>query len=346
MMWMSRHRQRRAIVPRGIVVASLCIAVSAAGCVGAGSAAAGDGARNQPVATSEDASVDAGSERSHPPSDHDGAARSDDAAPNPASRARWPAPDEVGPTAYDDPDLGRPLTHGDLEPVGPVVSERDGQVIERLDVTGTISVAHDDVTIRAVRVRTTGGKYGISADPDVDVSGTTVEYVEVDGGDDVEGIGVLLDEATVRHSDIYAQRVGIQFGGGSTIESNRVYDQATAPGSHNTAISIHGGSDVVVRGNALEGSTSAALSLYPRLAPLTNILVEDNLFNGGSYCTYAGATDHEYRGQGRGIRYRDNVFGTAIHDTCGEFGPVSNYDGSRPGNEWVGNTWDTGESVG
>jgi hypothetical protein len=252
----------------------------------------------------------------------------------------------TGPTAYYAPDLGRTLTYDDLEPSGSIVTEADGQVIERLDVNGDIRIVHDDVTIRAVRVRG-GGRYSISAAGDAAPSGTTIEYVEIDGGGNPDQIGIYLDRFTLRASHVHGQSTGVRFGRESTLEANYVHSQALSDGSHNTAMSIHGGFDVVVRANNLEGSTSAALSLYPRVAPLRDILVEDNLFNGGSYCVYAGYTaNHPHRDENRGIRFIGNRFGEAFEEACGSYGPVHAFNPDQPGNEWRDNTWErTGEPV-
>lgn len=251
----------------------------------------------------------------------------------------------TGPTAYFDPDLGRTLTYEDLEPSDSVTTTHDGQVIEKLDIEGNVQIAHDNVTVRAVRIRDNGQRYSISYADDSDAEGALVEYVEIDGQGSTDSIGVLLENFTLRRSQIYGQRTGVQFRSDSVIEENYVHSQATDSETHNTAMSIHGGSHVAVLDNNLEGSTSSALSLYPRLAPLEDILVEGNLFNGGSYCTYAGDTDnHEYRDENRGIRYIGNLFGTSLHPECGEYGPVAAFDSDQPGNEWRGNTWlDTGE---
>ena len=265
-----------------------------------------------------------------------------------------PAPSEIahgeqvngsntGPTAYYAADLGRTLRYTDLKPSGTVTTTRDGQVIERLDINGAIVIAHRDVTVRAVRIRS-GAKYSISYASGSPATNARIEYVEIDGRTNTDGLGVYLRDFTMRHSHIYGHRVGGQFGSNSIIEYNYVHSQNVTSGSHNTAMSIHGGSNATVRYNNFVGSTSSALSLYPRVAPLKNILVEGNLFNGGSYCTYAGNTsNHPYRAENEYIRYHGNKFGRLLHSQCGRYGPYFAYDSTRPGNSWTNNTWqDTG----
>lgn len=251
----------------------------------------------------------------------------------------------TGPTAYFDEELGRFLEYDDLAPSGPVVTSRDGEVIERLDIEGDIRIAHDDVVIRAVRIRNQGSLYSISYASEVDVGGVEISYVEVDGGGDPDNIGIHLWDFELRSSHVYEQSTGVNFGSNSTIEYNFVHSQALKPGSHNTAMSMHGGSAAEIRGNNLEGSTSSALSLYPRLAPVVDVLVEGNLFNGGSYCVYAGGGDKEYASESRAVRFIGNAFGRDVHPECGRHGPVANMI-DEPASEWRGNAWaDTGAPV-
>jgi hypothetical protein len=251
----------------------------------------------------------------------------------------------TGPTAYHAADLGRTLRYGDLKPSGTIVTSRDGQVIERLDISGEIRIRHDNVVIRAVRIRTGGSRYGISAEPGHSPKGTLIEHLEMDGRNNPNQIGVYLSRFTMRHAHIYGQSTGVRFGSGSTIEYSYVHSQALQSGSHNTAMSMHGGTGSRVRFNNLVGSTSSALSLYPRVAPLVDILVEGNLFNGGSYCTYAGGGPKEYAPQSRDIRYVDNLFGKLKYPRCGQYGPFTNWDGSKPGNVWRDNTYQDGSSL-
>lgn len=244
----------------------------------------------------------------------------------------------TGPTAYYATDLGRNLRYSDLTPSGTITTTHDGQVIERMDISGGIVIAHNNVVIRAVRIRGGAGRYSISHASNNSYQGTDISYVEIDGLNNPDQMGLNLWNFTMRHSHVYGQSTGINFGSNSTIEYTYVHSQALHPGSHNTAMSIHGGSNIRVRFNNLEGSTSSALSLYPRLAPIKNALIEGNLFNNGSYCTYAGDS-HVYYAENERIRYINNLFGRKFWPNCGIHGPYAAWDGSRPGNEWTNNVF-------
>lgn len=246
------------------------------------------------------------------------------------------------------PDLGRNLAYSDLQPSPTIRTSRDGQIIERMDISGAIFISHDNVIIRGSRITTPTGHYSISYTYGSGASGANIEYVEIDGANNAEAYGVFLNNFSLHRANIYHNQVGVGFGTNSTITESYIHDQATQPGSHNTAMSTVGGSNAVIRANNLVGSTSAAFSLYPNNSPITNILVERNLFNGGSYCTYPGGGDAKpYSHQDRDIRYIDNLFGQLLHPRCGQYGPAAAFNSGNPGNVWSGNRWqDSGELIG
>ncbi|HEX2027140.1 MAG TPA: right-handed parallel beta-helix repeat-containing protein [Nitriliruptorales bacterium] len=261
----------------------------------------------------------------------------------------------TGPTAYHDESLGRRLRYSDLRVHnGTFRTSHDGQVIEKLDIrNGNIRISHSNVTIRAVRIISSageGGAYAIKWSTR-DARGALIEYLEVDGKTN-RNTAMALQIAsngpvTVRNCHIYGHAGGIRFGPGNTVEQCYVHSQNTWKGSHNTAISMHGGDGATVRRNNLVGSTSSALSLYANSSGIRNVLVENNLLNGGSYCTYAGGAERKpYSHLNENIRYRGNKFGRLLYPKCGEYGPVSAWSSQRGGTQWCNNTWqDTGEKV-
>jgi hypothetical protein len=46
-----------------------------------------------------------------------------------------------------------------------------------------------------------------------------------------------------------------------------------------------------------------------------------------------------------GIRFIGNVFERGTNRRCGVYGPVTSFQSSAAGNEWSGNTWDSGEPL-
>ena len=259
-----------------------------------------------------------------------------------------PSPDgDVAASELDESTTGyraAGLALSDLRSSGSITTSSHGQVIDGMDVSGQIRVQHRDVTIRNSRVRHSGG-YGISIVHGADVGTVTVENVEVDGQGVADGIGIYVTAPVeVTRARIHGQRVGMQVSSGSTVQQSYIHDQAVASGTHNTAMSSHGASGLVIRDNRLESSTSASLSLYPRLAPIQNALVTGNLFegNGRGIGLYAGYTsNHPYRDQNRDIRIEGNRWtGSFQHGTHLAYNP------DQPGNTWRDNAWLDGTPIG
>lgn len=78
--------------------------------------------------------------------------------------------------------------------------------------------------------------------------------------------------------------------------------------------------------------------------PADNVLVQNNLLNGGGYCIYPGvAHDGDTKTYVRDVRVVDNHFGKKYSSKCGGYGPVASPTGTIT---WTGNVWDdTGAAV-
>lgn len=204
--------------------------------------------------------------------------------PPPPPLDGFPTPSTVG-------FLGDPAT---LTPSGSLVVTQDGAVIEGLDLTGTIDVRANNVTIRNMIVRGSSG-YWIDVDDGTD--NTLVENVTVIGPD--PGVGTTVTAVymrstatnlTVRRCCITRARRGISgYGTGVLIEENYIGDNWFDVGSHGTATSWRGGGDMIVRGNTLEmpnSGVSSCAALYGT-NPINNVTYDGNLFRGGPSLTYA-----------------------------------------------------------
>lgn len=240
-----------------------------------------------------------------------------------------------------------------------LVSERDGQIIERLDVRSRIKVVHDNVTVRDVRVTfdvKQTGAYALHVDTKTDgtcPTGTVFEHVEVVGQtDDLPDNAKAVYGAcpfTLRNSSIHDVGSGIRITNGATIEGNYIHANHSVPGSrsHRSGIGLNGGADNVIVGNSIdcEGTgCSGALVLYGDFAQVRNVLIQGNLLNTtGSYCTYAGSLESKEFPLSSNVRYIGNFFGRKYSDTCGRSGPVAGNDSMAPGHVWRDNVWaDTG----
>jgi len=104
---------------------------------------------------------------------------------------------------------------------------------------------------------------------------------------------------------------------------------------------------------AQDGGCSADLTMYPDYAPVTNVLIQNNLLvanpTGAAFCAYGGDIPSKpYGGDPTNatyIRFIDNVFQRGSNRDCAAYGPIDSFNVSRTGNVWSGNRWDSGELV-
>jgi hypothetical protein len=115
---------------------------------------------------------------------------------------------------------------------------------------------------------------------------------------------------------------------------------------HNTLVC-----DAPVQPNP-EGSCSASLTGYGDFAAVRDNLIQGNYFPPTTYaaaCAYGGSSKGKpYSSQTANIRFIGNTFGqgtTSANRECALYGPIMDYDKSRPGNVWSGNTWVSGAVI-
>ncbi len=242
--------------------------------------------------------------------------------------------------------VGAGVDRNDLTLVGPIMTTHDNQIIDLVHVSGPIVVRHDDVVIRRclVDLRRTAARYAIDLGTS---TGTVIEHCEIIGASDAAA-GVVGGNYTLSSSDIHGFRVGAHLRTGATVQYSRIWDERSGPGVHGNSVVTSGGSDLTIFRNNLEGSSTSALSLYASFAPVRDVLVKENLFNGdsSSYCLY-GTADKTYSSESRNVHVVDNLFGRTYSPTCGEFGTHAAWDAEGVGMAWCGNAWqDNGEAVG
>jgi hypothetical protein len=177
--------------------------------------------------------------------------------------------------------------------------------------------------------------------------------VEVDGGGKVDQFGRAAignnDYSCVR-CHIHGTGRGANLGGNVTIQDSYLHDWVYVSGAHQTAIGSNGGRGFrIIHNNLICNSggpgCSAALSFYGDFAPVTDVLVQNNLFNtNGAYCTFAGSTTAKPFPRGTQIRYIDNLFGKKYNKGCGLYGPVATWE-YYEGNVWSGNRWEDGSGT-
>jgi hypothetical protein len=92
-----------------------------------------------------------------------------------------------------------------------------------------------------------------------------------------------------------------------------------------------------------DAGCSADLTGYGDFAAVADVLVQNNLFKAstGGFCAYGGSSSGKpYSNGAHDIRFIGNVFERGAGGKCGYWGAITDYNASRPGNVWSGNTWD------
>ena len=234
-----------------------------------------------------------------------------------------------------------PTTH-----VGNFSTTGDGQLIEGLCVEGELRINHNNVTVRDVKV-TSSGLYGIDIGRDSPTcpTNTLIEYTEVDKSPAADipwgayqrcAGGQVFD-----HIKIHNVGRGMMIYGNVTITNSYVYAHRTTEEAHRSGISTHGGDNFTVTGNTVicaNSNCSSSINMYSDYAPVTNYLLQDNLFAGGSICVRGGQT-HTYPNDTHDIRILNNRFSTVYAPQCGTLQVLAQFDTAAPGNIRSGNVW-------
>ncbi|NED99609.1 right-handed parallel beta-helix repeat-containing protein [Phytoactinopolyspora halotolerans] len=310
--------------------------------------------------------------RSSPPTDPTAIPTPSPTGPNPSPTATQPPTTDPDPDPTTDPDPD-PTTDPDpdpeppdnpnppsvngfpdesntgvqddtqLKPSGSLTSTRDGQVIENLEITGSITVEHNNVTIRNVRIHSTG-HYGISipAARAGNVSGLVIEHSELIGVSGERSAGIApFGSWTARHLDISAFEDGIKVGSNQTIENSWIHDLHTPPGSHSDGIQSTGGTNVTIRGNRIEGpwqGQTSAIIIQSNNGPVDTYTIENNLLSGGTYTLYL-----RDKGTGHGAPRNITVTNNTWTNNSWAYGPTSTDQG--PNWTWNNNHTDTGTTI-
>ncbi|MEO8830125.1 hypothetical protein [Lapillicoccus sp.] len=228
----------------------------------------------------------------------------------------------------------------------------EGAVLDALDINLCVKVFANNVTIRRSRIACAGTYVLVAADLPTAYTGLTLTDVEMDGLSQPasESIAVLATTgARYTRLDIHGMASsGPRLTTDDVLEDSYVHDFVCAPPLHQAGISANdGGSRIVVRHNAFDidprgGCTTASWEIALDFGTYDTVTTEENLFDGGAYCVYAGvlAPGSQFP-VATNIRFSRNVFGRKYSPECGEFGPVAQYaDGG--GNVWTDNTWGPG----
>jgi len=209
-----------------------------------------------------------------------------------------------------------------------------GAVVSGLDVRGCVTVTAKNVTIRNVRV--SGSCDDLIQNRS---TGLVIDHVTLVGtGSDTEGIG--WSDFTVTNANISNVGDGIRANGNVVVRDSYIHGLVSSGGSHNDGIQVTDGSNITIEHNAIENpnSQTSAIMLGADQGSISNILVQNNLLNGGGFALYGGAQPPSGNTISN-IRLVDNVFGKLFYANCGQYGPITATNDSRitvSGNLWQG----------
>jgi hypothetical protein len=163
---------------------------------------------------------------------------------------------------------------------------------------------------------------------------------------------------TVRRSHVTGGQHNFHCNSNCVLEDSYLTNQYNPTGQsyHNNAFISNGGSNMVITGNTLhcdailnetDGGCTSNLSLFGDFSAIDNVHIENNLFKANnssiSYCLNAGYNPSKAYPVATGIVVKNNIFERGPNNLCGVFGPVTSFQPSALGNEWVNNRWTTGE---
>lgn len=176
-----------------------------------------------------------------------------------------------------------------LAPSKALTIDRDGVVIESLDIDGMVNVNASNVTLRRCRIRV-ASFWVVKIQKGA--TGVTVEDCEIDGvGSNNDGSNGILGSGVFQRNNIFNVENGVTLDGGAptVIMDNYIHDLLASGSPHYDCIQIDGNvSDVVIRHNTAINDyiQTSAVMIDNGFGPISNILVENNLLIGGAFTIY------------------------------------------------------------
>lgn len=216
----------------------------------------------------------------------------------------------------------------------PSTITRDGAVYENFITTSTVYIQADNVTLRNFRIHDTGS-YGISAAG----KGAVIEDGEIyNVGAGVQGSGWTGRRLHIHDVETDAMKAG----GNVLVEHSFIEKCGIRSDAHADGNQTIGGSNITFRYNNIwmpspgtpnyPGSPYKSNANFMNSGNNSNIVIESNWLNGGTYTIYCG------KDGSRGVSVRNNRFGQDYQ--YGIASPIELCD------EWSGNVWeDTGDPI-
>lgn len=241
---------------------------------------------------------------------------------------------------------------------GPTTITANGTVIDGQTINGSLEIRATNVQIKNSRIN------GIVSTPEgslaysFTITDSEVVAPQANGSNNATAIGeanftALRVEVTGGNRSVYCRK-------NCTLQDSWVHGQniAITPRIHASAVRQSQGA--TIKHNRLHcsagdtssgGGCSADLTGYGDFEPVQNNRIEKNLFvaTPAGACAYGGSSGDDgskpFGNQASGIVFIDNIFQRGSGNKCGFYFPITDFDSSRPGNEWTNNKWDDGAIV-
>ncbi|MEU6372628.1 hypothetical protein [Streptomyces sp. NPDC046909] len=274
--------------------------------------------------------------------------------PSPPAGTTAPAPQPAG-----FPDAGNtgPRVSLKARSAGNISVRTDGAVIKGQDITGSLDIYANNVTIIDTRITSTNW-WGVNLRPGF--SGLRILHSTItavpgkgpdNGGVDYAVSNMGSSSIEVGWCDISVFGNALSMGQGN-LHDNYVHGLVPFRNNggewqHTDAVISGGGNtgQLIIRHNtllnpvAVDRGASASVGLFADTGHVSNTVVDNNLLGGGAYALYGG-------GEGAtGITVTDNVFSTRYHPNSGYYGPVTAWNAGGAGNVWRGNRMSDGTPV-
>jgi hypothetical protein len=218
-------------------------------------------------------------------------------------------------------------------------------VLEGLSVSNNLDVTASNVTIRNVRVISSGDGFGISLRHTTNVTVQDSEIFSPDAGFNrlIVGIKDIYGDShgtRILRNDIYHVATGVQMDQG-LIQDNYIHDMGYRSGDHTNGTTSNGGTTpLTIQHNTVFNSKDQtdAISLFEDFGIQANRVIDNNLVAGGGYSIYGGANPGGAKTSN--IKITNNRFARIFYPNGGYWGHATAFDPSGSGNVWSGNVWD------
>ncbi|MEU6230865.1 hypothetical protein [Streptomyces sp. NPDC047042] len=272
----------------------------------------------------------------------------------PAARSKCASPGDCG---FPDADSTGPRIALKPHNTGYWAIRTDGLVIRGWDITGTLDIYANNVTVIDSKI-TSNSWWGINLRPGysgLKVLHSTITAVPGKGPDNggvdyaVSNMGVSSIEVGWCDVSVFGDALSM---GQGNLHDNYVHDivpfiNLGGEWQHTNTVISGGGNtgQLIIRHNTLLNATSlkqgasGSIGLFADTGVVRNVTVDDNWIAGGAYALYGGSTG------ATGIRVTDNIFSTEYHPASGGYGVVAHWNAGGAGNVWSNNRMSDGRLV-